>query len=121
MSNLKLSSDWDIIVGRGATRVSGVEMVAQLVKSRLLTLFGEWQQDTSLGLPWFEAILTKNARPADIQLALANVIRTTTHVRQLINITVDANYQTRMLTVSFSALSDFGDIEEVLDWLPPTA
>lgn len=114
--NLLLDKNHDIVIGRGATRVGGVEYVAQLVKCRLLTLLGEWQNDTSLGLPWFDGILSKNSRTSDIQVALANIIRGTNHVRQLLSITVDADYRTRILNVSFVAISDYGDVTEMVEW-----
>lgn len=116
MSNLKLDSNHDIIIGRGATRVVGVEQVAQLVKCRLLTLFGEWKLDETIGIPWFEAIFSKNVRPADIETVVANIIRTTPGVRQLISISVDANYRTRQLSISFQAASVYGNLEEIIEW-----
>ncbi|AWN08651.1 baseplate wedge subunit [Erwinia phage Faunus] len=118
MNNLQLDSNWDIIIGRGTARFSGAPMVAQLVKSRLLTLLGEWQQDTSIGLPWFDSIFGKNSRVSDIQSALANVIRTTPHVLQLVDLQVNADYRGRTLTVTFNALSDFGDVNEIIEWQP---
>lgn len=119
--NMQLDSNHDIIIGRGVTRITGAPMVAQLVKCRLLTLYGEWKQDESLGLPWFDAIFSKQVRPADIQAAIANVIRTTNHVRQLIDVSIDADYRARLLSVSFTAISDFGDITEIVEWQQPTA
>lgn len=119
--NMQLNSNHDIIIGRGVTRITGAPMVAQLVKCRLLTLYGEWKQDESLGLPWFDAIFSKQVRPADIQAAIANVIRTTNHVRQLIDVSIDADYRARLLSVSFTAISDFGDITEIVEWQQPTA
>ena len=116
--NLALDSNHDIIIGRGATRIDGAPQVAQLVKCRLLTLLGEWKQDTSLGLPWFEGIFSKNVRPADIQAALANIIRSTNGVQQLISLDVDADYRERNLTISFIAISDYGDISEYVEWQP---
>ena len=116
MSNLKLDSNHDIIIDRGATRVTGVEQVAQLVKCRLLTLLGEWKLDPDLGLPWFEAIFTKNVRPADIEAALANVIRTTKGVRQILSLTVTPDFRTRQLSVSFLVVSVYGDIEDTISW-----
>lgn len=118
--NLALSKDGhDIIIGRGATRVSGANQVAQLVKCRLLTLFGEWKQDTTLGLPWFDGILTKNVRVADIETALANVIRNTSGVRQLISLNIDANFRERSLNVTFVALSVYGNISDYVTWQRP--
>uniref|UniRef100_A0AB39C6G1 Baseplate protein n=1 Tax=Staphylococcus phage Pel53 TaxID=3234048 RepID=A0AB39C6G1_9CAUD len=114
--NLALDSNHDIIIGRGTTRISGAAQVAQLVKCRLLTIFGEWKLDNSLGLPWFEAIFTKQVRPSDIEAAIANIIRGTTGVQQLISIEIDADYRARSLGISFTALSDYGDITEFLTW-----
>lgn len=117
--NLALDSNHDIIIGRGATRIGGAEQIAQLVKCRLLTLLGEWKQDTSLGIPWFEGIFTKNVRPADIQLTIANIIRGTAGVQQLISIELDANYRARTLTITFTAISDYGNISDFLLWQQP--
>lgn len=114
--NLALDSNHDIIIGRGTTRISGAAQVAQLVKCRLLTIFGEWKLDNSLGLPWFEAIFTKQVRPSDIEAAIANIIRGTVGVQQLISIDIDADYRARSLGISFTALSDYGDITEFLTW-----
>lgn len=114
--NLKLDSNHDIIIGRGATRTGGVEYVGQLVKCRLLTLLGECQNDPSLGLDWFNSIFSKNVRVSDIQSAIANVIRGTNYVRQLISIDVEANYRTRVLSISFAAISDYGDLNGVVEW-----
>ncbi len=114
--NLALDSNHDIIIGRGTTRISGAAQVAQLVKCRLLTIFGEWKLDNSLGLPWFEAIFTKQVRPSDIEAAIANIIRGTAGVQQLLSIDIDADYRDRKLGISFTALSDYGNITEFLTW-----
>lgn len=114
--NLMLGADHDIIIGRGATRIDGAAMVAQLVKTRLLTLLGEWEQDPSRGLPWFDSIFSKQVRPSDIQAAIANIIRQTNYVRQIISVDIDANYRTRLLTIQFTAISTFGNISELVEW-----
>lgn len=65
--NLKLDSNHDIIIGRGATRVGGIKGTScTACKCRLLALLGEWKRDTSLGIPWFDAILTKALRDCQI-------------------------------------------------------
>ena len=114
--NLALDSNHDIIIGRGATRIDGAAQVAQLTKCRLLTLLGEWKQDTSLGLPWFDAIFTKQVRPSDIEAAIANIIRGTAGVQQLISVDINPDYRERFLSISFVAISDYGDISEYLTW-----
>ena len=114
--NLALDSNHDIIIGRGAARIEGVAQVAQLVKCRLLTLLGEWKQDTSLGLPWFEGIFSRTVRPADIQAAIANIIRDTAGVQQLISIDINPDFKQRLLTISFIAISDYGNISDFVEW-----
>lgn len=117
VGNLKLDPDThDIIIGRGATRVSGAAQVAQLCKCRLMTLLGEWKQDESLGLPWFDAIFTKQVRAADIQTAVASILRSTAGVQQLISINIDPDFRNRELSIGFTAISDYGDISEFLTW-----
>ena len=115
--NLALDSNHDIIIGRGATRISGATQVAQLVKCRLLTLFGEWVLDDTIGLPWYESIFTKQVRVSDIESAVANIIRGTEGVQQLLSIDIDADFRTRQLNISFVAISDYGDISETVTWL----
>lgn len=114
--NLALDSNHDIIIGRGATRVGGAEQVAQLCKCRLLTLLGEWKQDTSIGLPWFEAIFTKQVRASDIESAVANIIRSTNGVQQLISIQVNPDFRERQLSISFTAISDYGNLSDFVTW-----
>lgn len=115
--NLALDSNHDIIIGRGATRISGATQVSQLVKCRLLTLFGEWALDDTIGLPWYESIFTKQVRVSDIESAVANIIRGTEGVQQLLSIDIDADFRTRQLNISFVAISDYGDISETVTWL----
>lgn len=119
--NLKLDSNHDIIIGRGATRIGGVEQVAQLVKCRLLALLGEWKLDETVGIPWFESIFTKNARVSDIQATIANIIRSTNGVQQLISIEVDPDFRERTLSISFVAISDYGNIKDFVTWQQFTA
>lgn len=116
--NLLLTKDThDIIIGRGATRVTGANQVAQLCKCRLLAQLGEWQQDTSLGLPWYEGIFGKGASKADIESAVMNILRNTNGVRQVLDIEIDADFRERTLQITFTALSVYGDIEGAI-WLP---
>lgn len=114
--NLALDTNHDIIIGRSATRVGGAEFVAQLVKCRIMTLLGEWQNDTSIGLPWFDSIFTKGVRVADIQVAIANIIRSTNNVREVLSLDVSADYRERQLSISFTAISTYGDITELVTW-----
>lgn len=121
MFNLKLDENHDIIIGRGAVRIGGAEQVAQLVKCRILALYGEWEQDPSLGIPWFEGIFKKNVRLSDVQTALANVIRQTNGVQHLISLDVSSDTNSRTLFVNFVAFSVYGDVKGEVTWQPNMA
>ncbi|MFZ4217074.1 hypothetical protein ACEV6Q_04310 [Enterobacter ludwigii] len=109
--NLKLDSNWDIIIGRGATRTGGLNFVTQNVKSRLLTLLGEWQQNKKLGLPWLDGMLEKDARISDIQTIVAMTVEGTPDVLSIVFLEVIPDYRTRQLTIQFVAESTYGVIE----------
>lgn len=115
--NKKLDSNHDIIIGRGTTRFGGAEYVSQLTKCNLLLLHGEWQNDTSLGMHWFDGLLSKQTRESDIQVACANTIRNTWGVQGIISLEVSADFKARVVTVSFNALSVYGTYDGVVQWL----
>jgi hypothetical protein len=114
--NLMLNSDHDIIIGRGAARVDGAEQVAQLCKCRLLTLLNEWKLDRSLGIDWFNSVVSKRSSVADIQTACAKIIRDTNGVLALLDINISFDKSSRKVTINFDALSVYGDISEVATW-----
>lgn len=106
--NLKLNSNNDIIIGRGASRVEGLSYTAQLTKNRLLTVLGEWKADTSRGLPWFSDIMIKNPDLSLVEGLILSCIKETPHVLDVLSITLTLDNKTRILTVTFEALSDWG-------------
>lgn len=112
-NNLQLNPDtWDIIIGRGATRVGGLSFTAQLVKSRLLTILGEWKPTPNLGMPWFDAVMTKAPDLSLIEGLVRDVIIETPHVLDVSYVNLNLDKGMRTLNISFSAISDWGDFEE---------
>ena len=106
--NLKLDSNWDIIPGRGMARVVGVEYIAQLVKSKLLTLYGEWDLDLTVGVPWFNNVLGTSEGLQSAQQIILNTINQTWGVFEVTDF--NATYSNRQLTVTFTAASIFGNL-----------
>lgn len=71
----RLDSSWDYCFGRGVKDyMTGVEAVAQAIKSRLLLLYGEWWENTTDGLPLFQRILGVPATDDNLQ-AIDLIIR----------------------------------------------
>lgn len=108
--NLKLSSDHDLIIGRGAERVEGLEYTTQLVKCRLLTVLNEWYADKTIGLPWFSDIFIKTPDLTLIEGLISTNIKECPHVIGVSRIDLQHDHKTRILTVTFEALSDWGTI-----------
>ena len=106
--NLKLDSGWDTIPGKGMTRVVGVEYIAQLVKSRLLTLYGEWDLDLTIGVPWFNNVL---GTPEGLQTAQQIILTTINQTWGVYEVTdFNTSYSNRQLNVTFTAASIFGNL-----------
>lgn len=103
--NLKLdTSTHDLIINRGAVRVAGIAYIAQLVKTKLLLVLGEWDLDESLGIDWFN-IMGKNYDLSIIQGIVSDTIRNTEGVEDLSSINLSLNKTTRKLNIDFSAVA----------------
>jgi hypothetical protein len=115
-NNLQLDPNtWDIIIGRSTTRVSGLAYTSQLVKSRLLTILGEWKPDPTLGMPWFDSVMTKAPDISLIEGLILDVIIGTDHVLDVSEISLNLDKSSRTLNVSFSAISDWGVFEQTVE------
>ncbi len=114
MSNLAIDpTTGDLVIGRGAARVSGVTYVAQLLRSRLQTLLGEWEQDTSLGIDWL-GMLGRKAPVLEIERKLRTLIQETNNVRAIISLNINPDYRTRKLSVDFVVISTYGTISDIV-------
>lgn len=109
--NLKLNADNDIVIGRGTSRVEGLEYTVQLTKNRLLTVLGEWKADQSRGLPWFSDVMVKAPDMSLIEGLILTCIKETPHVLDVLSINLKLDKVNRVLSVTFEALSDWGLFE----------
>jgi len=108
MSNLKLDSSHDIIIGRGTTKVDGDEFTVQLVKCRLLLTLGEWELDSTLGVPWIQDILVNDPDSSLIKGVLRDTILNTPKVASVSTLDMSINRTTRALQVAFTARTESG-------------
>ena len=106
-NNLKLDSNWDIIPGRGMTRTSGVDYVAQNTKSRLQTRLGECF-DSSKGVPWNQSILgSTTITDESLKDVIRNAIVDTPDVVAVTSI--ELTRANRVVSISFTAISSYGN------------
>jgi hypothetical protein len=109
MSTFKLDEDGDLEVINGQVTVLNrdgsavVEETAQRLKLKLQTFLGEWFLDTRVGVPYFQYILEKGARPSVMREIFREIIVADEQVETLLELTLDFDPAARSLSVDFSA------------------
>lgn len=63
-----------------------------------------------LGLPCYDGLLGKHTTPNDIQVAVQNIIISTPNVLNVLSIDIDADYRARVVTISFTAETAYGQV-----------
>lgn len=113
--NLKLGINNDIIIDRGAERTSGLEYTAQLVGNRLKTLYGEWELNREIGLPWFTELLRHSYNTELIYGWISKIILSTPNVTGLTNLVLGVNKDSRTLIIYFEVSTIYGDTSRQLE------
>tara|TARA_R110000822_G_scaffold84867_3_gene199023 strand:- start:7009 stop:7374 length:366 start_codon:yes stop_codon:yes gene_type:complete len=114
MISRSLNSNNDIIIQDGRIKIveDGAEVV-QHVRTRLHFYLEEWFLDLTAGTPYYQEIFTKPANLANIESILKAKVLGTDGVDSLTKFTMDyEGGSSRRLTVSFSAETIYGFIDE---------
>ena len=112
MSDINLDSTGDIELIEGSMSLNSTNFaIAQHLRSRLRTFYGEWFLDISKGVPYFEQILIKNPNPVSVDSILKKEILETDGVLELREFDLDLNPTTRELTLTFEARTITGSVE----------
>ncbi len=88
--------------------IDGAERVYQQIKITLLTFLGEWFLDTTFGIPYFEQIFGKVGRSSTIENIFRAKISEVPDVTSIPSLTVSLDNATRICTVQFNAMTEFG-------------
>lgn len=109
-----LDSNNDLLVEGGTFQlVQDGEEVVQHVRTRLQFYLEEWFLDILAGVPYTQKIFTKPVNLANIESILKTKILSTPGVERLTEFAMNYEGQSiRKLTVSFSAETSFGVINE---------
>lgn len=91
--------------------VSGAEAVAQRVRMRLGRWLGEWFLDTRLGVDYRGRVFVKKPDLTAIGSLFRTQILTTPGVLNIKDFALDWNRATRMLTLTFTARTEWGSLE----------
>lgn len=85
MTDLKLDDNHDLLIRDGRlVLVEGANQTAQQIKIALLTFFGEWFMDTTIGLPYFEQVLIKSPEKAKIENVFRKKILDVANVKRML-------------------------------------
>jgi hypothetical protein len=105
-SRFARSATGDLVLSRG------VEAVRQDVQFALELIKGEYFLDTDEGTPWFDGILGKAKSVGAISTLLRNRIESRPYIHRVTSIELTQDVHNRLLTVTFSADTDFGDLTD---------
>lgn len=101
----------DIVLENGdLALIEDSDAVAQHIRQRLKTFYGEWFLDTSVGVPYYQDILRKNPNPDVVEQLLRNEILGTPGVIELMKFEMDFQNGARTLDVSFEARTVDGPV-----------
>jgi hypothetical protein len=114
------SSSGDMIYGHGSADffIDSPQAVQQAVVTGLRLFLGEFFLDTSAGMPWLTQVIGPNTR-STYDNAIKNQILSTTGVTGIANYSSSLNPTTRLLTVSVTVQSAYGNIAIAIPFVPP--
>lgn len=94
----------DVLIAKGTTAI------AQSLLQRLRTFRGEWFLDTTLGVPFHEVVFAKGVNLQVVRSILRRIILETPGISSASDLVLDYDNARRMLSVTFSATTDEGQI-----------
>lgn len=101
-----------LITDLGLVRLtdSMLEEVGQRLRTKLQFFLGEWFLDTTLGLAYYRDVLVRNPNMAVVKSVFQDVITADDGVEQLVRLDLELNSETRVLSVTFEAVLNSGEL-----------
>lgn len=113
-----LDDDGDIDLSNGLVFATGLQAVAQGIRSRIQMVKGEWFLDLNLGVPWYEgngvssteAILGGKFDATRARQIFSSAITSAPGVTSLISLQINFNGSTRTMTVDWKVQTVFDEV-----------
>lgn len=118
LTDMQIDSAGDLVIAdNDFAFVTGQSAMAQRIVITLKTILGEYQLDTSVGIPYFPrtdgaSIFGKNTSPADREALIKDAIMGIAGVTALLSFNLAFDGATRESTITFSVATDEGVIQE---------
>ena len=110
-ANNAVNGAWDPQRGQGLQNfLADLDAVAQIIRSTLLLLQGEWFANLSIGTPLFQSILGVPNTTAGVGLILRARILSVPYVNDIENLVVTYSGTSRQYSFSCLVLTQFGSI-----------
>jgi len=109
MRNLYIDPNtYDLILENRNLRMTAsvTEWLSAKIEARLKTFYGEWFANQTIGIPYFEQILKKQADIDNVESIFSDVIRETTGVEELLSFSIEYDVTSRLYTYTFEVLAD---------------
>lgn len=112
MSDILLDDAGDIDLTAGSMTMTGFGTVAtaQRLKQRLRLFLGEWFLDRERGIPFIQQIFVKRPNAGLIDAIFKQEIISDPAILELQEFELDLDPETRVLTLTFRALTSEGEI-----------
>ncbi len=119
MTDLLLNAAHDIVFINGQCPVTpDIETtVAQKLTIKLLTFFGEWFLDTSIGIPYFETILNKGVSKTTIDGIFQEAILEEPQVVEITEFNSIIDTESRSYQLSFKVKTSSNIVTDYIDIL----
>lgn len=89
---------------------AGTNPILQDLLQLLSFYAGEWFLNNTEGFPWLQAVFVKNPNLGQIDALLQNEISSAPGVTQLLSYSSNANFEFRVLNVTFSVMTTSGKV-----------
>lgn len=119
--DILVDSNNDAVFINGPLTSAGVSdypvgTTAQRLKMRLLTFMGEWVFNTIYGPPYWQRILGKKIRKADLDAIFQQQILLEVGVKEIISFS--STFEKRIYTCNFRVKCNNGEVTEVISISP---
>lgn len=117
MNDFLLDDDGDLFFDDDGDLVI-TDSIAQEIRIRLLWFYDEWSwtdEDEEIGIPWFDVLGSKDPNIEEIEGYVTEAIQAVEGVETVEEVDVDVDEETRTATISFSAITNDGEVEEEVD------
>ena len=119
MADLLLNEDHDLYFINGETPMTYENKVtlAQRLKIKLLTFQSEWFLDTTIGIPYFQTILTRGVSKITIDSIYQEAILSEPDVIEIVEFNSIIDTETRSYRLSFKVRTNQNQITDYVDIL----